>query len=729
VSLLDPADDLERQNAKLHRIVESLMRRVEQSPDHSSLAYAQFERASLLEEQVRQRTAELERTLDLLQESNARLSEAMVVGEAARSNLTEAIETVDEGFALFDADDRLVLHNSRFCEDLDDVSPGLAPGLTFERYVDLVSRSRHLELPADQTPADWRKVRMRHHTDSRTTFNVSLSLDRWMQVSERRTAAGGTVILQTDVTQIIRLERRERDRLMDRQAKMTRATLDHLAQGVAIFDRDGRLIGWNAQMEALLERPVALDIVGLPFAELLDRLDDDFTFTGKVDRAGLEDWAARRPRRRALTLEVERANDRVYSVHAQEMPDRGFVISFTDVTAERSATEAFRGLAATLERRVASRTEELGAALEEARRANASKARFMAAASHDLLQPLSAAKLFVATLEDRATDPDARDVAGKAVSALSSVETIIEALLDISRLDTGGAQFTIGRAALGPILESLRIEMTPLAAAKGLELRVVATDAVVESDPVLLRRVVQNLVANAIRYTDGRKILLGVRHAGDQARVEVIDQGPGIAPADQAVIFEEFRQLVPHRSGAAGLGLGLAIVDRACAALGHDLTLESVPGRGSRFAIAAPLRLGTPAIDAPAAPRGDLPDGLVVGLIENEPDLARAMTLMIEGWGPDVIHSESGEGMLALLEELGILPDVFLIDYQLGEGMDGLALIAELRARFPTVQAAIVSADRSGELAQRCAAMAVERLPKPLDPGRLQRVLSALAPA
>ncbi|MEM7709748.1 MAG: PAS-domain containing protein, partial [Pseudomonadota bacterium] len=708
MNLLNPADDLERQNVKLQRIVDSLMRRVEQNPDHSSLAYAQFERASLLEEQVSQRTADLERTLDLLHESNAKLGDAMRSAEAARSNLAEAIETVEEGFALFDAGDRLVMHNSRFCRDLDDVVSELTPGLPFGRYVGLIARSRHLELPEGESVAEWRVRRMRRHDDARTVFNVSLSLDRWIQVSERRTATGGTVILQTDITQIIRLERRERDRLIDRQAQMVRATLDHIAQGVAIFDPDGRVIGWNAQMAALLGR----QLPDATFAALLDRLDEGFAFTGAVHRADLEAWAARRTSRPALTFEMRGPRERVYSVHAQEMPDRGFVVSFTDVTAERAATEALRGLTATLERRVADRTEELGAALEEARRANASKTRFMAAASHDLLQPLSAAKLFVAMLEDRAATAEARDVAGKAVSALTSVETIIEALLDISKLDTGQSQFTIGRAALGPILESLRIEMTPLAAVRGLDLRVVATSAVVESDPVLLRRIVQNLVANAIRHTDGTRILLGVRRRAGQARVEVIDQGPGIAPADQAVIFEEFRQLGPHRSGAGGLGLGLAIVDRACAMLGHDLTLDSEPGRGSRFAIASPSVLGAvPTTEATT--EGGVPDHLVIGLVENDPDLARAIMLMIEGWGSDVIQATSGEEMLELLGELGIVPDIFLVDYQLGAGMNGLQLIAALREHFGDVSAVLVSADRSVGLRALCEGAGVDHQPKP----------------
>lgn len=731
MSLLDPRDSPERQNAKLQQIVDALMRRAEQGPDPAGHAYAQFERAALLEEEVRQRTADLERTLDLLHESNARLSEAIGEAEAARANLAGAIEAVEEGFALFDADDLLVMHNARFCSDFEDVAAALEPGLPFERYVALVSRSPALELPQDQTAADWRERRIRRHADSRTTFNVRLALDRWIQVSEQRTSTGGTVILQTDITQTIRSERRERDRLIDRQARIVRATLDHIAQGVSIFDRDGRLMGWNAEMAALLDRPLGEEVVGMGFGDLLDRVEDTFRYLGAVDRTVLEAWAARRKSRRPLTFEVERTGGRTFTVFAQEMPDRGFVISFTDVTPERATARALRDMAASLERRVASRTEELGDALEEARRANASKTRFMAAAGHDLLQPLSAAKLFAASLEDRAEDVPGREIAGKVVSALTSVETIIDALLDISRLDSGRAEFTIGRAPLGAILDSLRDEMTPLAAARGITLRVVPTRLAVESDAVLLRRVIQNLVANAIRHSDGDRILLGVRRDGGRARVEVRDRGPGIPPEAQAVIFEEFRQLGPRRSGAGGIGLGLAIVDRACAMLGHELRLDSDLGRGSCFSIAAEMvgdGVPVPAATQAAAVSGG-PADKIVALVENDPDMAHAMTVMIEGWGSDAIHAESAEGMLDLLRELDIVPDLFLVDYQLDGEMTGLDFARRVSAGMPGVPLVLISADRATGIGEACAQQGIAFLPKPISREALAEVMTRTAPA
>jgi signal transduction histidine kinase len=728
MTLVDPTEPLERQNQKLMAIAEVLIRRVEQSRDPAGDAYLQFERAALLEEEVRQRTADLERTLDLLHQSNARLSDAMVEAEAARANLSGAIETIEEGFALFDASDRLVLHNSRFCSELRDVAALLEPGMPFSRYVSLVSASAELELPDGHAAADWQAHRMRRHADARTTFNVRLANDRWLQVSEHRTRTGGTVILQTDITQTIRLERRERDRLMDRQAQIVRATLDHIPQGVAIFDSAGRLVGWNAEMEALIGQALGPEIVGTPFRFILDRIDETFRYSGDMHRDRFQVWADRLKPRRPLFFEAEKLDGRVFSVFAQEMPDRGFVVSLTDVTAERATARALRDMAASLERRVRARTEELGEALEEARRANASKTRFMAAASHDLLQPLSAAKLFAASLEDRIGAPDQREIAGKVVSALESVETIIDALLDISRLESGRVEYKIGRAPLSTILHGLRDEMAPLAAEKGIDLRVVPCSLAVESDVVLLRRVVQNLVANAIRHSTGRRVLLGVRRADGRARIEVWDEGPGIPKSEQAVIFEEFRQLGPRRSGANGIGLGLAIVDRACAMLGHALELDSDAGRGSCFSVSV-NRLDEQGPIAPRVPdeRAEGPSDLIVALVENDHDIARALTVMIEGWGSDVIQSESAEGMRALLRELDIAPDLFLVDQQLDGPMTGLGFIEAMGETMGQVPAVLISADRSPELGQACADRGITFLPKPFSREALARILSLAA--
>ncbi|WP_299831886.1 PAS-domain containing protein [uncultured Roseobacter sp.] len=727
MSLINPADTVEKQNEKLLVIAQSLMRRVEQKSEESGLAYRQFERAALLESQVRERTRDLERTLDLLQDSNARLEVARAETETARSNLAEAIETIDEGFALFDTDDRLVLFNSRFCQDLLDIVPGLSAGLPFEDYVSLVSESRFLSLPKNQTPEDWARRRLDHHRDPHVVFNVSLLRDRWLQVSEHRTSGGGTVILQTDVSDIIQLERQERDKLRDEQARILQATLDHLNQGVCIFDRNRTLVGWNSKMDGFLALSKPRVTLGMNFSYLINRLRDQLVFTDKVDAERLRSWANRANGRPPIAFEIRREDGRIYSVFAQEMPDHGFVISFTDVTAEREAARALFEMNEQLERRVRDRTQELGVALAEAERANASKSRFVAAASHDLLQPLSAAKLFVSSLADKVTSSDAQDVIGKTETALNGAQQIIEALLDISKLDAGKAVFKVQTIRISDILAPLRDELAATAAAKGIALDILDSSLTVRSDPAYLRRIVQNLLSNAMRYTDKGRVLLGVRRSGTSARIEVWDTGCGIAEADQEQIFQEFSRLNPDPADG-GLGLGLAIVERACKGLGHELGLWSKPGSGSCFSLNVPIDTAALPHDAKRAGSEDTTpqdlNGLLVLLVENDPAFAGALSLVVEDMGGEVIHAHTADEAMTLMHAIQLIPDAFLFDYQLDKGNTGTALYQEITKTYGPISAAIVSADRTRELRQTCKTLGLPLMSKPVDRDRLWGHLS-----
>jgi signal transduction histidine kinase len=587
-ALIDPVDGPERRVEKLLSIAGALMARVEAVTDDSGAAYAQFQRAAMLEDQVGERTRELEHALDLLNQSNARLAEAMGEAEAARANLASAIETVQEGFALFDRADRLVMCNSRFGMHMTDVHGALTPGLTFADYVALVSRSEHLALPEGVAPADWAVQRMRRHQDRHVIFNVRMIWDRWVQVSEHRTAEGGTVILQTDVTDIIRNERTELGRMLDDQAQMIRATLDHLDQGVAIFDAEGQLAGWNQRLSFLLTLPLSQLRRGVAFERLLARFQGEMRFQRGMDAAGLLRWAQGGAGRAALNFAAERAGGLVLTVFAQELPDGGFVMSFTDVTAERTALAALHRANETLEARVRERTLELEDALADAERANASRSRFVAAASHDLLQPLAAAKLFIAA----ASAGEGGAALDKAQNALQSVEGILGALLDISKLESGRMAVSVGPVPLRQMLAQLVEEFAPMAAAKGLRLHLRGVEAMVETDAGYLRRILQNLIANAIRYTDRGGVLVAARRHGAAVRLEVWDTGPGIPEEAQDVIFREFQRLNAKASASEGMGLGLAIVERACGLLGHPLELASRVGRGSVFRVTVPLAGG-----------------------------------------------------------------------------------------------------------------------------------------
>ncbi|AOF93740.1 PAS-domain containing protein [Sinorhizobium sp. RAC02] len=715
--LLGPGESETRNLEKMLVIADALMRHVEQSSGDKGVAFEQFRRAAVLEDRVRQRTRDLETTLKQLNDANS-------AAERARRDLGQAIEAVDEGFALFDPADVLVLSNSRFCRDLVDIRTKLSPGITFSDYVEIVSRSTMLALSEGVTTDSWMAERIRLHRTPQV-FNVGLRGDRWLQVSEQRTADGGTVILQTDITDIIRMERSERGKLLDDQARMIRATLEHINQGVAIFDANRRLAGWNSRAAQLLDIPPRLLRRGTPFELLADRIARSLTLGEGFDVGVLRKWIAGGLPREPLSFEIQHMSGIILDVFAQEMPGRGFVMSFADVTRERLAIHAMIRANSSLEARVAARTGDLAAALAEAERANSARVRFVAAASHDLLQPLSAAKLFVAAARD---DAEATPMCGtleKAHNALVSVEGILGALLDISRLESGGSAVDIGPVPLSVLLRQLTDEFAPIAARKGLRFDILPCGLTVSSDPTYLRRILQNLISNAIRYTSKGRVLIGPRRTKGQVRIEVHDTGVGIAADQQQSIFREFHRIQGSASASEGMGLGLAIVERACGLLGHRLALRSEPGRGTCFAVDLALvaphatvvyREATPPI--PEEP-GDNTDRIAL-LVENDEDLRRAIALLLERRGVSVLEAASGEEALSLLEEIGIVPDLYLIDQQLDGTLTGIETAQALHAEYGERPTRILTANRTPQTRLAAEAAGIEIMYKPIAADALE---------
>lgn len=727
--LINPRDSLEEQNRKLLEITSVLMDRVEQATDDSGDAYAHFQRSLMLEEAIRVRTSDLEQTLQLLNRSNAQLSDANEAAERARADLSNALEAVQEGFALFNADDFMVMCNSRFGMHMPDIRDKLRPGLTFEEYVQQVSQSQYLALPEGETSESWAAERRRKHQEHHVNFNVRISGDRWIQVSEHRTADGGTAILQTDVTDMIRLERQEREKLLDDQARLVRATLDHINQGICIFDSQHRLVGWNQRLSELLNPPLNLLQVGRSFDRLFEQIGKDLSLTKGQSPAQITEWVRQTRQRAPLTLEVKHLGKTYLDVFCQGMPDKGFVISFTDVTAERMAIAGLSSVNETLEQRVKERTLALEAALKEAERANASKSRFVAAASHDLLQPLSAAKLFISSLANMSLEDDQLDVAQRAQRALKSVEAILDALLDISKLDSGRAAVEVSALPMSRILGPLRDEFQPIARQKGLELCVVECSAIVESDQSYLRRILQNLIANAIRYTESGKVLVGTRRRGSELRIEVWDTGSGIPEDKRDIVFKEFQRLENAEDSGEGMGLGLAIVDRACALLGHPLRLWSEPGRGTGFTVTVPI---SQAREIPAAiPQPEMPEeqdaaNLIALVIENDSEVRRGMATLLESWGVSVFDVGDREEALELLSDIGVAPDVLLVDYHLDHGENGLDAVEAVRACFGALPAALLTANRSPDLRKACVKKKIEYLNKPIEPMGLYKFLKTI---
>ena len=343
------------------------------------------------------------------------------------------------------------------------------------------------------------------------------------------------------------------------------------------------------------------------------------------------------------------------------MPDGGLVTTFTDITPSVKAAEALERANATLERRVRERTGELtrlNAELERAKAeaddANVSKTRFVAAASHDILQPLNAARLYVTSLIERQGGGEDASLVQNIDASLEAVEEIFAALLDISRLDTGAMKPEMTDFRIGELLQRLEVEFAPLAREKGLDLVFMPCSLAVRSDRRLLRRLLQNLVSNAIKYTPKGSVLVGCRRRGARLRVDVYDTGIGIPHAKRRAVFKEFHRLDQGARVARGVGLGLSIVERIARVLDCELALKSSVGRGSRFSVEVPRATAAivePAPHAAAKPQPDsLPEPLCFASITSRTILDGMQTLL-GGWGCRVLKAADLAEALAAIEE------------------------------------------------------------------------------
>ncbi|MEY2844161.1 MAG: hypothetical protein RI920_2198 [Pseudomonadota bacterium] len=371
------------------------------------------------------------------------------------------------------------------------------------------------------------------------------------------------------------------------------------------------------------------------------------------------------------------------------------------------------------------------AARDEAVEANQAKSRFLAAASHDLRQPMHALGLFASAVRAHVDTAQGGGIVDKMELAIGSAEVMFNAMLDVSRLDAGVLVPDVKPLAVGELLSRLADEYAARAQAQGLRLRVRPGAHGVVSDATLLERVLRNLISNAIRYTPAGGVLVACRRRGDRLLIEVWDTGIGIPSDKLEVIFEEFYQLGnPERSKANGLGLGLSIVRRISTLLAHPISVSSRPGRGSRFGISVPL--GTaPARSEPAQPsQGPMDDAALIGavvlVIDDESSALEAIQLVLRQWGCHVLCAQSGQQALALLRPLDQLPDVVLSDYRLRNGETGIAVVQALQSEFGLLPAALITGDTAPDRLHEATASGHALLHKPVNPGQLKVLLRRL---
>ncbi len=732
--MIDPDEPLEAQLARQARIIDALMRRATREADLRPSRFAPFRSAIELQGQVWARTRDLERATSEL--ASLRLDHAR-----AQANLAEAVSALEGGFALF-VDRRLELCNELFRMLLPDIAGSIRPGLGLSDYLGLLRQSRAVVRTEDHAARPWVP---RDVHDAPLSVVVELTGDRFFQIGLQRTSPRNVVLLQTDISAIVRQNRSEREALIDRQAHYLKAAVEHLDSGLCTFDREGRVMLWNERFRGLMGLPPTGLGEGMSLAEILG------TLRGRgliLDRGvpGVGEWYPELLRQGRVRRRLRHASGRVLDLHAHPLPDGGFIVDLADVTLEVRQTEM-------LEARVAARTAELTEANrrlraqsraqaeveDQLRRARdaaeaavSSKTRFLAAASHDLLQPISAAKLLIASLSDRARGTAMAPGIEHLQQSFDSIEYLLQALLDISRLDSVERALEPGEVALDPLMRGVVRDQAPLARGRGVRLALVPCGAVVRSDARYLGRSVQNLVVNAIQYTDpGGRVLLGCRRVGDAVRLEVHDTGAGIPEEEQARIFEEFAR-GGAGAGTGGMGLGLSIVERTCRNLGHALTLRSTPGIGSVFGVTMarvddPRPVPAPRA-RPAPPGEDEAAGLIVLLIENDAALQFATTEVLAGWGAGVLTAGSVAGAVARVAEIGGPPDIILADYQLDDGPTGLDAITAARAAAGRdVPAILLTGNRGAALDRAAAAAGVPVMTKPVDTARLKAEIARRA--
>jgi two-component system, sensor histidine kinase len=395
----------------------------------------------------------------------------------------------------------------------------------------------------------------------------------------------------------------------------------------------------------------------------------------------------------------------------------------------RYATRVCRELRASIEVRLqnAELVEELRAQKKAAEEANVAKSRFLAVASHDLRQPLHALELFVQALEDSSLPAHAHQLVGNVRRSIDSLEELFDALLDISRLDAGAVRARVETLPLAELFERLSFEYAPVAKQKGLSLHVVATSVYVRSDPTLLARIVRNLVANAVRYTERGRVTIGCRRRGALVSVEVWDTGPGIPPEKHAVVFQEFAQLGnPDLDRRKGLGLGLAIVERLARLLGHGVELRSTVGKGSVFAVTVPRgQHDEQAIldsSAELTARFDL-GGRLALLVHGDLAGREQIRERLTAWNCEVVTAASGAEMVARLGTLRRPPDL-IIAAETAPGESGSAVVEMLRNEFNAdVPALLVSVTAEPHPAGT-APDGLYVLHKPFHPGQLRTLIN-----
>ncbi len=510
--------------------------------------------------------------------------------------------------------------------------------------------------------------------------------------------------------------------------------LDQIEQGISVFDADYRLSSWNRKFREILNLPSRIGTAGIPFSEIIGEIVEK----NKLRGIGLDEEVFTRN-----LVELENSwqfelpqEGKIIDVRSASMPQGGLVLTWQDNTDRVLSAKALSEANVMLERRVAERTveltvlnEQLARATNVADQANLDKTKFLAAAGHDILQPLNAARLYSSTLIERLNNERNREFAQSVNQSLDSVEDILGAVLAISRLDSSQEEVKLSTTSLNRIFEQLNVEFRPIAEKENVELTIVATSAIVKTDASLLKRLLQNLISNALKYTNEGKVLVGCRRLQENVCIEVIDNGIGISREDQPLIFKEFKRLKTSINSAPGLGLGLSIVERISGRLGHNVVLISEPDKGTRFKVTVERAQGavTELYQSRTTRTGasNIAPGTKVLCVDNDRNVLSGLSSLLQQWDCQVWTAASSHEALQLIGKQKLQPDIVLMDYHLNEE-NGIDAIVKLREKLGfNLAAVLVTAERSNAVKRKAELLGLTFINKPVKPAALRSILAS----
>ncbi|WP_375738615.1 hybrid sensor histidine kinase/response regulator NahK/ErcS' [Pseudomonas boanensis] len=665
---------------------------------------------------------------EVKQSETARREQAL----AQKSRLLQrAVDNLSQGVAMINADGTLELWNHRFLELC-----GLAPVEAHRAFSGVMADSELPLLTPDTRDANGRSIREMEHR---------LYNGRVLEVRTHPLPTGGFVNTFTDIT-----ERYRHAEALSESERWIRLITDHVPALIAYLSAELVYEFTNKVYEEWYRWPRG--------AMLGQRLRDVHS---EEHWRRLEPYVERALAGESLSFEVAETN-----LNGQErfmlrsyVPNRlangevvGIFVLIRDITERRRTAEALHQAYQNLEQRVRERTTELTAlntqlrreidersqvelrlreAKSEAERANLSKTKFLAAVSHDLLQPLNAARLFTSALLEQRSQTCNLALVRNVSNSLEDVESLLGTLVDISKLDAGVIKPDIAPFVVSELLETLAAEYSQVAISEGLILHFVGSSAVVRSDLQLLARILRNLLSNAIRYTPNGRILLGCRRRRHSLAIEVWDTGVGIAHDKLGEIFQEFKRGdAPREKPDRGLGLGLAIVEKIARMLGHRIQVTSRLGIGSRFAVEVPLARCAPrqkmALDEPQAVLERL-QGARVWVLDNDAAICAGMRTLLEGWGCRVTTALSEEDLARQVDSFHAEADLLIADYHLDNGCNGVDAVATINARRSApLPALMITANYSNELKQQMRELGHTLMHKPVRPMKLKTAMSHL---